>query len=277
MDGTESGAPRPGQAAIDLRLPAGHPEACTTDSRHAGPEDPEGSGCLQDRAAPLYNGRVLLTLGTGAPCWGPGFDYGACGPAFARHGLRVPSEDYELPLRQALDAPEVRRFLCFSSCWFLTLLAPTLYVLAWCALFSTFHLFLRPLVEEHLAVSCLGFSAASVLFAGAVALLLGRSRGQVTVNSDVRLMRANEGLRGHRLLVGLSDCMESCMGRLQLTFCFFDVGDCLQRLIQLLEGRPGSQNPLQAGVRRKMGGFCVSVMESGPVPLQAAGAKSMDS
>nr|XP_033771186.1 transmembrane protein 268 isoform X2 [Geotrypetes seraphini] len=264
MDAIEDGAASRGGLADDTHL-------LTADLEGA-----EQARCLPDRRASLYNGRVILTLSTGVSCWGPGFDYGACGPAFALNGLQVPVEDYELPLRQVLDPPEVRRFLCFNSSRFLMILPPALYVLAWCALFSTFHLFLRSFIEEYLILSCLGFGAAAVILAGVVALLLWRSRDWIVVNSDVRLMKANEKLHSHRLLVGLSDYMEKCTGRLQLTFCFFDVGDCLQRLTQLLEGSPGSQNPLQGKMRQRLGRFLIGVTEGGPALPQVAEIEEAD-
>ncbi|XP_030053163.1 transmembrane protein 268 isoform X2 [Microcaecilia unicolor] len=247
---------------------------------HCGTGDLEDTGetrSLPDQQPLLYNGCVILTLSTGTACWGSGFDYRACGPAFALNGLQVPAEDYELPLHQVLDPPEVRRFLCFNSCRFLIFLLCALYVLAWCALFSTFHLFLHSFIEEHIILSCLGFSTAAVIFTGVVALFLWHSRDQIIMNSDVRLMRANEKLRHHQLLVGLSDYVEKCTGRLQLTFCFFDVGDCLQRLTQLLEGSPDSQNPLQAKMHQKLGQFCILVTEGGPNLLQAVVVEEKDS
>ncbi|XP_078502062.1 transmembrane protein 268-like isoform X2 [Lissotriton helveticus] len=177
----------------------------------------EATPCMEEEGMSgdppgLYNGHLVLTVRTESAWWDPRFEYDHCRDMLAQHGFQVPPEDLELPLRRALDAPDVRRFLFFNSTLFLTLLAP------------------------------------------------------ISVNMEVRITQANELLRRHHLLVGLSDRMKNCTSQLFLIFCYFGVSECLSRLTDLLDREHKSNQDLQRKMNRKFGSLCVVVIQDSGSP-----------
>ncbi|XP_069093282.1 transmembrane protein 268-like isoform X2 [Pleurodeles waltl] len=205
-------------------------------------------------------------MDTGSACWDPRFEYDQCREMLAQHGFQVPPEDLELPLRRALDSPEVRRFLFFSSTLFLTLLAPVLYLVIWCSLYSSFHLLGTPFLQNYFAAFCVMLSAVTVVVTGAIVLVLNHYHGKISVNTEVRLTQANELLRRHHLLVGLSDRMKNCTCQLFLTFCYFDASECLTQLTHLLDRKHESNRGLQRRMKRKFGRLCVVVIGDSGCP-----------
>ncbi|XP_069491125.1 transmembrane protein 268-like [Ambystoma mexicanum] len=231
----------------------------------------EGVGCSPKA---LYNGQLILTLSTGSACWGPRFEYSQCTEMLALHGLQVPPEDFELPLRRAIDAPELRRYLFFNSTLFLTLLAPVLYLVIWCSLFSSFHLLGTAFSKEYFGAFCLALSAAAVMVTGTIIMVLHCHHGKISMNTEVRLTQANELLANHHLLVGLFEQTKNCSSQIHLSFCYFNVLECFQRLVHLLE----YSHSLQNRVKRKFRGLSVVVIQSSVTPRsECSRAEGMES
>lgn len=214
----------------------------------------------------LYNGHLVLTISAGSAWWDPRLEYDHCREMLAQHGFQVPPEDLELPLRRALDSPEVRRFLFFNSTLFLTLLAPALYLVIWCCLYSSSHVLGTPFSQNYFAAFCLLLSAAAVVVTGAIVLVLNHYHGKISMNIEVRLTQANELLRRHHLLVGLSDRMKNCTSQLFLSFCYFSASECLKRLTDLLDREHESYQDLQRKMKRKFGSLCVEVIQDSGRP-----------
>ncbi|MEQ2168542.1 hypothetical protein GOODEAATRI_015650, partial [Goodea atripinnis] len=144
----------------------------------------------------------------------------------------VPAGDMEVPLKIALDVPSVRRYMVLNSGLFHFILAPVLYVVLWCAVFSTLHLYIT--VSEYW-VLILSVSLISILLTTAIIFFLHLSNKDINVNIDVRLVQVNEKMTKHKLLVGVADWVQNCTGHMQLCFVYWDMSPCLRTLTDILE------------------------------------------
>lgn len=163
----------------------------------------------------------------------PSFDLSLCRAKLERNGFQIPVKDMEVPLKAALDVPSVRRYLVFNSALFHFIMAPVLYVVVWCAVFSTLHLYIP--VSDYW-VLCLSVSLVSILITTAVIFILHHSNKEINMNLDVRLIQVNERMVKHKLLVGVADWVHNCTGNMQLYFLFWDTSRCLRTLTETLEG-----------------------------------------
>ncbi|MED6270949.1 hypothetical protein CHARACLAT_015379, partial [Characodon lateralis] len=145
----------------------------------------------------------------------PRFDLSLCHAKLERNGFRVPARDMEVPLKIALDVPSVRRYMVLNSGLFHFILAPVLYVVLWCAVFSTLHLYIT--VTEYW-VLILSVSLISILLTTAIIFFLHLSNKDINVNIDVRLVQVNEKMTKHKLLVGVADWVQNCTGHMQVCF-----------------------------------------------------------
>ncbi|XP_038672661.1 transmembrane protein 268 isoform X1 [Scyliorhinus canicula] len=217
----------------------------------------------------LYNGRILLDLTSSGFWWSRGFDLESCEETLARSGVQVPPEDYELPIRASLMNTEVRRYMYFSSASFLMILAPVFYLAAWCCLFSTFHLYLGQYVKSFYWAFCLIISLAAVLLTTVLLLILHRHNQKINVNTDLRLIWANENLVKHNILVGVLDVTKRCTSVLHLCFMYFDAKECERRLASLLEERHQTCSGLQSLLNRKLGHLCIVIETNQVSPLNS--------
>lgn len=160
----------------------------------------------------------------------PSFDLPRCRAKLEREGFQIPREDMETPLKTALDVPSVRRYMVFNSAQFHFIMAPVLYVVLWCALFSTLHLYIT-----NYWVLCLSVSLISIVLTTAVILILHCSNKEINVNLDIRLVQVNEMLVRHKLLVGVADWVRNCTGNMKLYFVYWDMSPCLRALTETLE------------------------------------------
>ncbi|XP_043534186.1 transmembrane protein 268 isoform X1 [Chiloscyllium plagiosum] len=222
----------------------------------------------------LYNGRILLVLTSSGFWWSQGFDLESCEENLARFGVQVPPEDYELPIRASLMSTEVRRYMYFSSTGFMMLLAPVFYLAVWCCLFSTFHLYLDQYVKSFFWAFCLLISTISVLLTTILLLLLHRHNQKINVNTDMRLIWANENLVKHNILVGVLDVTKHCTSMLHLCFVYFDVKECERRLASLLEERHQTGSGFQSLLNQKLGHLCIVIETNQSSPLTNIKAES---
>uniref|UniRef100_A0A4W5NWY9 Transmembrane protein 268 n=1 Tax=Hucho hucho TaxID=62062 RepID=A0A4W5NWY9_9TELE len=157
------------------------------------------------------NGQCVLAVPTSSML-SPRFDLSLCRALLEKDGFQIPVADFETPLDIALDVPSVRRYLYFNSSLFHFIMAPILYVVIWCAVFSTLHLYLS---ATDYWVLCLSVSLVSIFLTTAIIVILHYSNKEININIDVRLIQVNEGLSRHKLLVGVADWVQNCTGCLQ--------------------------------------------------------------
>lgn len=124
-----------------------------------------------------------------------------------------------------------------------------LYVVVWCAIFSTLHLYIS---IANYWVLCLCVSLVAIFLTAAIIFILHHSNKEVqregstgqtlsssdwgmktlaspflliplfllqlNVNIDVRLIQVNERLVKHKLLVAVADWVQNCSGNIQVDF-----------------------------------------------------------
>ncbi|XP_054461974.1 transmembrane protein 268 isoform X3 [Anoplopoma fimbria] len=172
----------------------------------------------------------------------PSFDLSLCRAKLENDGFQIPLSDMEAPLKTALDVPSVKRYLVFNSALFHFIMAPLLYVVLWCAVFSTLHLYIT--VSDYW-VLCLSVSLVSIFLTTAIIFVLHYSNKEINMNVDVRLIQVNERLVKHKLLVAVADWVQSCTGNMKLYFVFWDMSRCLRALTETLEEGSFVENDTQ--------------------------------
>ncbi|XP_070702478.1 transmembrane protein 268 [Pempheris klunzingeri] len=179
----------------------------------------------------------------------PTFDLSVCRAKLENDGFQIPVGDMEAPLRTALDVPSVRRYMVFNSGLFNFIMAPLLYVVVWCAVFSTLHLYIT--VSDYW-VLCLSVSLVSIFLTTAIIFVLHHSNKEINMNLDVRLIQVNERMVKHKLLVAVADWVQNCTGIIQLYFVYWDMSRCLRALTETLEERSFMENETQNKLKKKM-------------------------
>ncbi|XP_056255568.1 transmembrane protein 268 isoform X2 [Seriola aureovittata] len=164
-------------------------------------------------------------------------------------GQTIPVSDMEAPLKAALDVPSVRRYMVFNSALFHFIMAPVLYVVVWCAVFSTLHLYIT--VSDYW-VLCLSVSLVSIFLTTAIIFILHHSNKEINMNLDVRLIQVNERMVKHKLLVAVADWVQNCTGNMQLYVVYWDMSRCLRALTETLEEHSFVANDIQRKLRRKL-------------------------
>ncbi|KAM9838951.1 transmembrane protein 268 isoform 2-T2 [Aulostomus maculatus] len=177
------------------------------------------------------NGQCVLAMPSSS-AFNPNFDVSLCCAALERNGFQIPITDIVAPLKSALEVPSVRRYMVFNSALFHFIMAPVLYVVLWCAVFSTLHLYIS--ISDYW-VLCLCVSLVSIFLTTAIIFVLHHSNKEINMNLDVRLIQVNERLVKHKLLVAVADWVQNCTGNLQLYFVYWDMAHCLRTLTETLE------------------------------------------
>ncbi|CAL8299272.1 unnamed protein product [Lota lota] len=204
---------------------------------------------------PLTNGRLRWASGQcvlampSHSLLNPCFDLTLCHTLLNQDGFQIPASDLIGPLMTALDPPPVRRYIVFNSSLFHFVMAPMLYMVIWCALFSTVH---RYMTITDYWLLCLGISLIAIFLTTAIIFVLHRGSKEMNVNVDVRLIQVNEGLVRHNLLVGVADWVQNCSGTLQLFFIYWDMTSCLRTLTQTLENNLIGPNELQGRLSNRL-------------------------
>ncbi|XP_069555701.1 transmembrane protein 268 [Brachyistius frenatus] len=213
------------------------------------------------------NGQCVVAM-PNCSTFNPSFDLTLCRAKLERDGFQIPESDMEAPLITALDVPSVRRYMVFNSAFFHFIMAPVLYMVVWCAVFSTLHLYIT--VRDYW-VLCLSVSLVSILFTTAVIFVLHHSNKEINVNLDIRLVQVNERMERHKLLVGVADWVQNCTGNTQLYFVYWDMSPCLRTLTETLEERSSATTDTQKKLKSKMS-HLVLVTEVPAVNPEACGS-----
>ncbi|XP_045915351.1 transmembrane protein 268 [Micropterus dolomieu] len=194
------------------------------------------------------NGQCVLAMPS-CSTLNPSFDLSLCQSNLENYGFQIPVRDLEAPLKTALDMPSVRRYMVFNSALFHFIMAPVLYVVVWCAMFSTLHLYID--VTDYW-VLCLSVSMISIFLTTAVIFVLHHSNKGINMNLDVRLIQVNERMVKHKLLVAVADWVQNCTGNMQLYFVYWDMSRCLRVLTETLEEYSFVESETQNKLKRKM-------------------------
>uniref|UniRef100_A0A673HZ68 Transmembrane protein C9orf91 homolog n=1 Tax=Sinocyclocheilus rhinocerous TaxID=307959 RepID=A0A673HZ68_9TELE len=172
-------------------------------------------------------------------------------PTLMFNQFQIPAEDFEGPLRLALDHPSVRRYLLFNSNIFNIIMASVLYVVLWCAVYSTIHMYLDGSTAEFW-VLCLCVSLVSVILTAAINLIFHYSNREINMNTDVRLVGVNEHTVRHKLLLGVADWVQKCRGNLQLFCVYWDLSPCLISLTEALDNMSFVRDQVQNKLKKRM-------------------------
>ncbi|XP_061597746.1 transmembrane protein 268 [Cololabis saira] len=199
----------------------------------------------------------------------PRFDLSVCRAKLETEGFQIPDGDMEVPLKTALDVPSVRRYIVFNSGLFHFIMAPVLYIVVWCAAFSTLHLYIT--VSDYW-VLCLSVSLVSIFLTTAIIFVLHYSNKEINVNIDIRLVQVNERMVKHKLLVGLADWVQNCTGNMQLYFVYWDMSDCLRTLTETLEESSFVTADAQKKLKSRLS-HLILVSEILPVEAASGGSK----
>ncbi|XP_017337010.1 transmembrane protein 268 isoform X1 [Ictalurus punctatus] len=203
----------------------------------------------------------------------PSFDLELCLTKLEEEGFHIPAEDFETPLRTALEHPSIKRYLFFNSSLFHFILAPIMYVVLWCALYSSLHLYLNESIMK-LWVLCLCVSIVVLVITAVIILVFHYSNKEINVNIDVRLVQVNERLIGYGLLLGVADWIEKCTGKMQLCCVFWDLGPCLRTLTETLEELDLVRDEIKNKLKKRMSHLIV--VAEFPLPEPDAGEISED-
>ncbi|XP_035039336.2 transmembrane protein 268 isoform X1 [Hippoglossus stenolepis] len=213
------------------------------------------------------NGQCVLSMSS-CSTLNPSFDLSQCRAKLENNGFQIPFTDMEDPLRTALEVPSVRRYMVFNSAYFHFMMAPVLYVVVWCAMFSTLHLYIT--VSDYW-VLCLCVSLVAIFLTTAIIFILHQSNKEIDMNLDVRLIQVNERMVKHKLLVAVADWVQSCTGNMQLYFVYWDMTRCLRALTEALEDHSFVANNIQKKLKKKMS-HLVLVTEVPAVDLEVGGS-----
>ncbi|XP_042363064.1 transmembrane protein 268 [Plectropomus leopardus] len=194
------------------------------------------------------NGQCVVAMPSSSML-NPSFGLSLCRAKLENDGFQIPVADLEAPLKTVLDVPAVRRYMVFNSAIFHFILAPVLYVVVWCAVFSTLHLYIT--VTDYW-VLCLSVSLVSIFLTTVVICILHYSNKEINMNLDVRLIQVNERMVKHKLLVAVVDWVQSCTGNMQLYFVYWDMSRCLRALTETLEEHSFVAHDTQNKIKRKM-------------------------
>ncbi|KAK6323598.1 transmembrane protein 268-like [Coregonus clupeaformis] len=200
------------------------------------------------RTSRWRNGQCVLAVPTSSML-SPRFDLSLCRALLERDGFQIPVADFETPLDIALDVPSVRRYLYLNSSLFHFIMAPILYVVIWCAVFSTLHLYLS--VTDYWVLG-LSVSLVSIFLTTVIIVILHYSNKEINMNIDVRLIQVNERLSRHKLLVGVADWVQNCTGSLQLFIVYWDAACCLRTLTETLEEMSFVRDEAQKRLNKRM-------------------------
>ncbi|CAL8396607.1 transmembrane protein 268 [Gadus morhua] len=210
---------------------------------------------LTDGGVRWANGQCVLAMPSHS-LLNPSFDLTLCHTLLNQDGFQIPASDLIGPLMTALDPPSVRRYIVFNSSLFNFFMAPIMYMVTWCALFSTVH---RYMTVTDYWLLCLGISLVAILLTIVIIFVLHRGNNEMTVNVDVRLIQVNERLVRHNLLVGVADWVQNCSGTLQLIFIYWDMTSCLRTLTQTLENNLIGTNEFQRRLSKRLSHLVLQV------------------
>ncbi|XP_016141519.1 transmembrane protein 268 isoform X3 [Sinocyclocheilus grahami] len=212
---------------------------------------PQDSQSRQENQAQRPHGGMCVASVATSTWFTPTFDFSHCRTLLETKGFQIPAEDFEGPLHLALDHPSIRRYLLFNSSIFNVIMAPLLYLVLWCTVYSTIHMHLHGSSTDFW-VLCLCVSLVSVILTAAINLIFHYSNKEINMNTDVRLVGVNEHMVRHKLLCGVADWVQKCRGNLQLFCVYWDLSPCLTSLTEVLDDMSFVRDQVQNKLKKRM-------------------------
>ncbi|XP_077447525.1 transmembrane protein 268 [Stigmatopora argus] len=194
------------------------------------------------------NGQCVLAIPS-CSLLNPTFDLSQCSTTLERNGFQIPMTEIEMPLKTALEVPSIKRYMIFNSSFFHILMSPFLYIVLWCAVFSTLRLYMT--ISDYW-ILCLCVSLISIFLTTAIIFVLHHNKKEININLDVRLIQVNEKMVKHKLLVAVADWVHNCKGSIQLYFVYWDMACCLRTLTETLEDHSLAGNDTWSKLKKKM-------------------------
>ncbi|KAF0024349.1 hypothetical protein F2P81_023151 [Scophthalmus maximus] len=196
--------------------------------KHTGHRKRKGStrpAAAHDNSHNMYlslSGQCVLSTSSRS-LLNPSFDLSLCRAGLEANGFQV-NMHTRAQMTRIIPQPEV------------------LYMVVWCVVFSTLHLYIT--VSDYW-VLCLCVSLVSIFLTTAIIFVLHQSNKEINMNLDVRLIQVNERMVKHKLLVAVADWVQNCTGNMQLYFVYWDMAHCLRALTETLEERSFVANDIQ--------------------------------
>ncbi|KAM5145325.1 transmembrane protein 268 [Mantella aurantiaca] len=176
----------------------------------------------------LYNGRLLTVLPCKSGVQHTEQHTDQCLQRLQDCGIQLPVEQCRHSLQIPVLAPEIHRYIFFSSRGFGMILALILYISIWVNLYSTVQLF----TSGHGWVTSIPVTLTAVIVTAVVIISLNQEQKKINTNMDIMLAAANESFMKYNVLLGISDRSQNCQNGPSLCFIYFHVWGCQQRLSQ---------------------------------------------
>ncbi|XP_060107471.1 transmembrane protein 268 [Heteronotia binoei] len=218
------------------------------------------------RREELLNGQVLTVLSARKACSPARFDMNLCAARLKSLGIQMTTDQWRNLVQSAVLEPEVRKYMFYNSRAFGIAVAVVFYVTLWINLFSTLQIYS---LGQSWKISIL-VTLAALVAALVIRFIIHQHHGKMDMNTDMRLVAANEVLMKHELLVGVTDKLDQFHSIPQLWFVHFNVELCLQALEESIIEMKRNQ---EAVLRHNLDELCL-VTETAIFPAQEEKAES---
>ncbi|XP_063172167.1 transmembrane protein 268 [Candoia aspera] len=199
----------------------------------------------------LLNGQVLMVL-TAQKSRNSSFNMNPWEDKLKTLGLEVTADQWETLIQQAVLEPKMRTYISYNSRVTRIAIAAFVYVTLWINLYSILHIFS---VGQSWKVSIL-VSLVALVAVAIILVIIHHYQRKMNVNTDMRLMAANEAFMKSGFLVGLTDFSDKNCAVPQLCFVHFNVAPCLQSLTDSLATLKRSQ---ASALKRNLDHICIVV------------------
>ncbi|XP_048369278.1 transmembrane protein 268 isoform X1 [Sphaerodactylus townsendi] len=214
----------------------------------------------------LLNGQVLMVLSARKACSPARFDTNLCAARLKSLGIQMTTDQWRNLIQSAVLEPEVRKYMFYNSRVVGIAIAVVFYMTVWINLYSTLQIYS---IGQSWKISIL-VTLGALVGALAIRLIIHQQQGKMNMNTDMRLMAANEVFMKHELLVGVTDQLDQLHSIPQLWFVHFNVEPCLQSLEESIEAMKRNQ---ESALRHNLDELCL-VTETAILPAQEEKADS---
>uniref|UniRef100_A0A8C6YN98 Transmembrane protein 268 n=1 Tax=Naja naja TaxID=35670 RepID=A0A8C6YN98_NAJNA len=178
----------------------------------------------------FLNGQVLMVLTAHKPRGCPPVVMNSWEDKLKTLGREVTEDQWETLIQRTVLEPEMRTYLSYNSRGIRMGIAAIVYVILWINLYSVLQIFpVRQSWKVNVLVTFVALVAAV-----AILVIIHHDQSKMNVNTDMRLMAANEAFMKLGFLVGMTNIPDKISAVPQLWFVHFDVEPCLQSLTDFL-------------------------------------------
>nr|XP_056716713.1 transmembrane protein 268 [Euleptes europaea] len=214
----------------------------------------------------LLNGQVLMVLSARKACSPARFDANLCAARLKSLGIQMTTDQWRNLIQSAVLEPEVRKYMFYNSRVFGIVIAVVFYVILWINLYSTLQIYS---LAQSWKISIL-VTLGALVAALAIRLIIHQQQGKMNMNTDMRLVAANEVFMKHELLVGVTGQLDQLHSIPQLWFVHFNVEPCVQSLEESITEMKRNQESV---LRHNLDELCL-VTETSVFPAQEEKAES---